>query len=121
MKYKLNEKEINIPDDVIDNYVDTLELSIDEAIQMFLEEEGYLENQEVERLTKQAKDNRITATIHKAKADKPKAKKEIERKADPVKEDIIQILAKSLEGTATNINITNIGKIIEFKVRKRFI
>lgn len=115
MKYKFNGKEIRIPDEVIDNYVDTLDLSIDEAIQLFLEEEGYIKNEEVEKLTKQAKDNRITATIHEARAEAPK-KREVERKADPTKEGVIQLLAEALKGTADNIQITNIGKIIEFEL-----
>lgn len=116
MKYKFENKTINIPDEVIDNYVDTLEISIDEAIQMYLEEEGYAVNEEVEELTKKAKDNRITATIHEAKSEEPKAKREVVRKENPLKENIIQVLAAAVAGIegASNIKVTNVGKLIEF-------
>ena len=77
MKYILKGKEINIPDEELDNLVDKLELSIEEAVQVWLEDEGYEVNEEVEALTQKAKDNKITATIHGARADAPKAKREV--------------------------------------------
>ena len=58
-----------------------LEISKEEAIQMWLEDEGYLENEEQAELEQKAKDNRITATIHgagdstKRKQSKPKTVK----------------------------------------------
>ena len=121
MKYILKGKEINIPDEELDNLVDKLELSIEEAVQVWLEDEGYKVNEEVEALTQKAKDNKITATIHGAKADAPKAKREVVRKENPTKEAIIQILAKALEAEGIAANITNVGKIIEFETDgKRF-
>lgn len=115
MKYILKGKEINIPDEELDILVDKLELSIEEAVQVWLEDEGYEVNEEVEALTQKAKDNKITATIHGARADAPKAKREVVRKENPTKEAIIQILAKALEAEGIAANITNVGKIIEFE------
>ena len=115
MKYVLKGKEINIPDEELDNLVDKLELTIEEAIQVWLEDEGYEINEEVEALTKKAKDNKITATIHGARAEEPKAKREYVRKENPTKEAIIQILARALEAEGIAANITNVGKIIEFE------
>lgn len=115
MKYVLKGKEINIPDEELDNLVDKLELTIEEAIQVWLEDEGYEVNEEVEALTKKAKDNKITATIHGARAEEPKAKREYVRKENPTKEAIIQILARALEAEGIAANVTNVGKIIEFK------
>lgn len=121
MKYILKGKEINIPDEELDNLVDKLELSIEEAVQVWLEDEGYEVNEEVEALTQKAKDNKITATIHGARADAPKAKREVVRKENPTKEAIIQILAKALEAEGIAAQITNVGKIIEFETDgKRF-
>ena len=40
MKYILKGKEINIPDEELDNLVDKLDLTIEEAIQVWLEDEG---------------------------------------------------------------------------------
>ena len=115
MKYILKGKEINIPDEELDILVDKLELSIEEAVQVWLEDEGYEVNEEVEALTQKAKDNKITATIHGARADAPKAKREVVRKENPTKEAIIQILAKALEAEGIAAKITNVGKIIEFE------
>lgn len=117
MKYTINKKEINIPDEELDNLIDKLDLTMEEAIQVWLEDEGYEVNEEVEALTQKAKDNKITATIHGAKADAPKAKREVVRKENPTKEAIIQILAQTLSNQENiiDLKITNIGKIIEFK------
>ena len=81
MKYNLNGKSINIPDAEIQKSMKILEISKDEAIQMWLEDEGYLDNEEQLELEKKAKENRITATIHdagnkaKRKQSKPKTVK----------------------------------------------
>lgn len=115
MKYKIENKEINIPDEVIDNYVDTLEVSIDEAIQIYLEDEGYKENEEVEALTKKAKENRITATIHEAKAEnKTRAKRTVEKKANPDKEMLITTFAEALANIGIAASVVNNTKLIEF-------
>lgn len=79
---------------------------------------GYLENAEVEALTKKAKDNKIMATIHKAKAeDKPKTKRETTKKENPTKEKIIKEVAALLESLgAEEIAVTNSTKLVEFKM-----
>ena len=66
MRYNLNGKNINIPDAEIQKSMKVLEISKEEAIQMWLEDEGYLDNEEQMELEKKAKENRITATIHDA-------------------------------------------------------
>ena len=116
MLYNLNGKNIKIPDEEIKKNMEILDLSEEEAIQLYLEDEGYLENKEVAELTKKAKDSGIMSTIHGAKSDKPKAKVERERKENPTKERIIAEIGKflcQLDGIS-NVNIANIGKIIEF-------
>ena len=81
MRYNLNGKNINIPDAEIQKSMKVLEISKEEAIQMWLEDEGYLDNEEQMELEKKAKENRITATIHdagnkaKRKHSKPKTVK----------------------------------------------
>ena len=96
----------------------TLGLDKDEAIQVYLEDEGYLENEEQNALEKKAKENRITATIHQAKAEyKPKTQKERVKKDDPTKEGIIKAIAEMLPSLeATEVKIENIGKLITFKL-----
>ena len=113
MNYNLNGKSIRIPDAEIEKSMKLLKLSKDEAIQMWLEDEGYLENEVVEELTKKAKENKIN---HEAKADKPRKAVKRERKPDEEKENLIEMLADCLKNAGFDTKITNKSKIIEFNV-----
>lgn len=121
MIVKVKNKEVKVPDEEIKNLMDKLELTEQEAIQTWLEDEGYEVNEEVERLTAKAKANG-TARIN-ARANVENKKTTRERKANPVKEEIIQILANALKNSQNlpinAIKIENIGKIITFKVENR--
>lgn len=121
MMIKVKNKEVKIPDEEIKNLMDKLELTEQEAIQTWLEDEGYEVNEEVERLTAKAKANG-TARIN-ARANVENKKTTRERKANPVKEEIIQILANALKNSQNlpinAIKIENIGKIITFKIENR--
>ena len=60
MKYTLeNGKVINIPDSEIKAHMKNLYLTEDEAIQLYLEDEGYLDNEELEELDSKAKKVKI--------------------------------------------------------------
>lgn len=121
MIVKVKNKEVKVPDEEIKNLMDKLELTEQEAIQTWLEDEGYEVNEEVERLTAKAKANG-TARIN-ARANVENKKSTRERKANPVKEEIIQILANALKNSQNlpinAIKVENIGKIITFKVENR--
>lgn len=121
MIVKVKNKEVKIPDEEIKNLMDKLELTEQEAIQTWLEDEGYEVNEEVERLTAKAKANG-TARVN-ARANVENKKTTRERKANPVKEEIIQILANALKNSQNlpinAIKIENVGKIITFKVENR--
>ena len=118
MKYNLNGKNINIPDADIERSMKSLELTKEEAIQMWLEDEGYLENEEQEELERKAKENRITATIHQASAKDPnkKTQKERVRKENPTKEMVIREIAALLPKFAEDIEILNVGKQISIRI-----
>ena len=72
MRYDFNGKMVNIPDQEIEKAMKNLNLTKDEAIEMWLEDEGYIDNPEQLELCQKAKDNKITATIHQASGDRPK-------------------------------------------------
>ena len=119
MTYNLNGKSIRIPDADIERSMKSLELTKEEAIQMWLEDEGYLENEEQEALEKKAKESRITATIHQASTiDKVKKKTQKERcrKENPTKEMIIREIAALLPNFAENVEVLNVGKLISFSI-----
>ena len=117
MKWKTQKgKEVDIPDEEIDKLVDKLDLSIAEACNLWLEDNELQINEEQEQLDKKAKNSRITATIHEAKADAPKKERKVVRKEDTTKEGIIKALAEKLEELATEVKIENVGKLITFKL-----
>lgn len=119
MTYNLNGKNIRIPDADIERSMKSLDLSKEEAIQMWLEDEGYLENEEQEALEKKAKENRITATIHQASATNKvvkKTQKEHCRKENPTKEMVIREIAALLPNFAENVEVLNVGKLIFFSI-----
>ena len=115
MIVKVSGKDVKINDKEIEKLVDTLGISQEEAIQVWLEDNDYEVNEEVEKLTKQAKDNKITATIHGAQ--KVRAKREVTRKEDPDKENLIEWIANFLQNNVSveNLEVTNKGKLIEFE------
>jgi hypothetical protein len=113
MTYNLNGKNIRIPDAEIDKSMKILGLTKDEAVQMWLEDEGYLENEVVEELTAKAKENKVS---REAKSDKPRKVVKRERKPDEEKENLIEILSNCLKDNGFEVNVTNKSKIIEFNV-----
>ena len=112
MIVKVNGKDIKVNENEVNKLVEKLGISEEEAIQTWLEDNDYEVNEEVVKLTKQAKDNKITATIHGAQ--KVRAKREVVRKEDPDKENLISWLAQFLTDNVSveNLQVTNVGKLI---------
>lgn len=119
MIYKLNEKkEVRIPDTDIERLVKTMQIDKEDAIQIWLEDEGYLINEEQEELNQKAKENK-SHKIAKAERKAPivlKNKKEKVVKENPTKEMVIAEIAKILPNFATDVNIENKAKIITFHI-----
>ena len=114
MRITINGKNINIPEDEIECNMKLVD-SREEAIQIWLEDNGYANNEEQEALCAKAKDNRITSTIHDAKdIAVEKKKREVTRKENPTKEMIISEVAALLKGLAEDVTIENAAKIITF-------
>lgn len=113
MIVKVNGKDVKVNENEVNKLVEKLGISEEEAIQTWLEDNDYEVNEEVVKLTKQAKDNKITATIHGAQ--KVRAKREVVRKEDPDKEFLIAQLADTLGKLGISYEVTNVGKLIEFE------
>lgn len=115
MRYTFEGKTITIPDAELEKSMKLLDISKDEAIQMWLEDNDYCENEEVEILTAKAKENK--AVQHGAvNANKSKTATKRERKPDVEKEEIISKLAEFLETIGDSVKITNKSKLIEFEI-----
>lgn len=115
MRYTFEGKTITIPDAELEKSMKLLDISKDEAIQMWLEDNDYCENEEVEILTAKAKENK--AVQHGAvNVNKSRTATKRERKPDVEKEEIISKLAEFLETIGTSVKITNKSKLIEFEI-----
>ena len=111
---------VNIPTKELTELCKALRCSRQDAVDVWLCDHDYIDNPEEQALTEKAKENRITATIHKAKA-QPEVKQKTQRervvKEDKVKEDIIQAVSELLPTLgAENVVIEKKGKLITFKV-----
>ena len=117
MKYQLENKVINIPDDEIKIAMKNLDLTENEAIQMWLEDEGYEVNEEQVALGKKAAESGIMRTVHQAGGGPQKSKSKRERKPDEVKDGIVEGLKSWLEEQEyENVQIMKTGKLITFEV-----
>lgn len=117
MVYELNGKKIRIPDGDILRLKSTMKISAEEAVKIWLEDEGILHNEEQENLCKKAKDSGIMRTIHGASAktaESTPTQRERVKKENPTKGKIITEIAKLLIEFADNVNVTNPEKLIEF-------
>ena len=122
MKYELeNGKTVNIPDVDLANLQKSLEISKDDAIWTWLCDNDYISDETVEELSEKAKKNRITSSIHEAKAEntEKKQRKPREKKENPLKRQIIDAifagLSENLPENVT-INITNDEKYIDLSI-----
>ena len=91
-----NDKKVKVATSWVEKTIKLLETDLEDVLLMWLEDEGYLVNEEQEELVKQAKANGVKI---KADTDKPKKKTPKERvaKPQPEKEYIVGIIAEFLE------------------------
>lgn len=109
-----NEQTIKIPDDFIARSCKAYGISKREAIDMYLSDEGYIENETVTELTAKAKGNTVRVNSGE--------RKKRERKPDIVKRELIQELSDTLNnehaanGKIKNVRITNVERVISFEI-----
>ena len=107
-------RKYNVATDYIEKSMTNLDIDMEEAVMTWLEDEGYLINEDQEELCVAAKENKITI------ADKKNVTKEKKRtiKEKPTKERIIAEIAKCINAIdgAEDIVIENKGKIITFRI-----
>lgn len=114
---KIGERTARIPETEIAKQMKLLDISREEAIDLWLEDNDYQTNDEVEALTKKAKVNGVTPTsCVKARSATTKTQRERVKKDDPTKEMIIKTLAECLGDIATNVTVVDNRKVITFNV-----
>lgn len=120
MRYTLeNGKTVNIPDTEIEKNMKLLEISKEDAIEMWLEDEGYLDNEEQNELDEKAKKVKIN---HGASAiDKTqKEKKPRQKVASDEKQALFTEILNTLTGAyGENVKIEKENKLILVKVGEK--
>jgi len=99
----------------IENFMKNLDITEQEAIDLWLEDNGYKEEcEEVKELTAKAKANKTDKIVVQSKVNK--AKTERKPKENPLKSSIIQYLYKILAQNPSllALNIENPTKTIDF-------
>ena len=119
MRYEYKGKAYNINDKELENLQSILEISKEEAIQVWLEDNEIEINEEQEKLTEKAKD--VTRKIHQARDDTKKRSGGNHKKPDENKKYIIDLIYNALKDNAEieNLKIENPTKIITFNFRGR--
>ena len=116
MRYTLeNGKTINISDKEVENSMKLLELTKEEAIQLWLEDNDYLVNEELEELDAKAKKVKID---HEAQSTKPRKKSEKPRtiKVSDAKKELFSQLSQFL----TDFSAENDANCTILKENKMF-
>lgn len=111
MVYNFEGKNYNIKDAEIQNYMDTLALTEEQAIELWLDDHDVTECEKAAELTAKAKANKADKVVGSGKQRKPRAKVE---KVDEDKEYLIKLLFDALGEQIDNKIIKNKSKIVEF-------
>ena len=107
MKYDFNGKMINIPDKDIEKLMSALELTKEEAIETWLDDNDYTANEEAEELTKKAK---VIRRYEKSDNERKKVTKE--RKVDEEKKRLLTDVKALIEGLGAVVtNVKNEAEI----------
>ena len=111
-----NDKNVKVAKKWVDTACQKLDIDIDTALEMWLEDNDYLENEEQNALDKKAKENKIKLGA----TEKTERKKVVrERKPNIVKENIIKNLENCVKSFATDVKVENVGKIITFSYENK--
>ena len=116
----INGKSVIIPDKEIEQFIKSLDLTEEEAIQMWLDDHDYTTNAEVEELTKKAKINKTDKIVVQSKVEKTKTERK--PKENPLKQAIIQDIFNFLaqNSTLSNVKIVNNTKTIDFYTENKY-
>jgi hypothetical protein len=118
MLYNFGGKQIRIPDDEIAVAMKNLGLSEPEAIQMWLEDEGFLDNEEQEALCEKAKENKVRVQGEGLKERKPREKPKTVKVSDE-KAQLFNEIVENLKENGRNFEISKQNKLILVKINEK--
>lgn len=118
MKLELNGKMITIPDTEIEQLKFALKISTKEAVEVWLDDNGYTENEEQEALDEKAKKVKIPMGAREVK--EKKERKPITKKVSDEKKILFDSIVKQLDRCELvereNVTILNENKLIQVKI-----
>ena len=118
----INGKSVNIPDTEIKNYMKMLDLTQEQAIEMWLDDEGYTENEEQLELDQKAKASGIMRDIHGASAVDKTEKKPVKKtvKVSDEKKDLFDLIYDTLRDYQVDFDgkttVLKENKLIQFEI-----
>ena len=118
MKYTVNGKSVNIPNEELEKSMRVLELTRDEAIQLWLEDNGFEDNEEQNALDEKAKKVKVNhgaGESGKAKNSKPRTVVV----SDEKKELFDEIFSNLADVYGENAKIEKENKLIIVKIGDR--
>ena len=118
MIYNYNNKSITIPDAELDKLMKSLELSKQDAIDLWLCDNGYDEDEEQQELDEKASKVHINKEISTKKSSKPR--KPIEKKISDEKKSLYNEILSDLRAVyGENVEILNENKLISVKINEK--
>ena len=118
MIYKINGKSVQIPKAEIEKNMEKLELSENEAIQLWLEDNGYEVNEEQEILDSKAKQTKIDYGVDKEKGKKLSSPKKV-KVSDEKKELFHKVYSELLTYGNSNVTVLKENKLIQVKIGEK--
>ena len=120
MKYTLpTGKTVNIPDKEIEQSMKALDLTREEAIEMYLEDEGYLDNDEQIELNEKAKKVKIDHQASAIDKTEKKEKKVREVKVSDEKQSLFAEIVANLAENGRNYQILKENKLISVQIGEK--
>lgn len=109
-------KVVKVSAEWVERTIKALDTDLEDVLLMWLEDEGYLVNEEQEELVEKSKQNKIKLVA--TDTTKKKTQKERVAKENPTKELIIQTIANALQNLEiTDLKIENKAKLITFSFK----
>ena len=119
MIYTLNDKKISIPDDEISNSMKLLDISKEDAIQMWLDDHDYTENEEQNALDQKAKKIGTKLGLHEIEPSKKDRKPRTSKVSDEKKalfDSILQNIDRCEGVERENVRVLTENKLISVKI-----
>ena len=109
-------KVVKVGAEWVEKTIKALDTDLEDVLLMWLEDEGYLVNEEQEELVEKSKQNKVKLVA--TDTTKKKTQKERVVKENPIKELIIQTIANALQNLEiTDLKIENKAKLITFSFK----